>query len=323
MIAVTGAAGFIGSCFVRTLNEQGYNDILIIDSLEQDDRWNNLVTKKFRGIEHPEVFKRKCSEGIYDAHDISALFHMGACSSTTERNAEYLLENNYRYSIAMAQFALAHDIPFIYASSAATYGAGEKGYDDASVSELRPLNMYGYSKQLFDEWIIGNGLEQSITGIKFFNVFGPNEYHKGDMASMIFKSWKQVQHNGHISLFASDIPEYPDGGQMRDFIYVKDACEVMWKILQSKQSHGIINLGTGKARTWNDLAHAVFKALGKDSDIRYVSMPDSLKGQYQYYTQAVMDKLQSSSSAHQFLELEDSIADYVVNHLEQTTTRYY
>ncbi|MBM4150787.1 MAG: ADP-glyceromanno-heptose 6-epimerase [Ignavibacteria bacterium] len=323
MIAVTGAAGFIGSCFVRTLNEQGYNDILIIDSLEQDDRWNNLVTKKFRGIEHPEVFKRKCSEGIYDAHDISALIHMGACSSTTERNAEYLLENNYRYSIAMAQFALAHDIPFIYASSAATYGAGEKGYDDASVSELRPLNMYGYSKQLFDEWIMGNGLEQSITGIKFFNVFGPNEYHKGDMASMIFKSWKQVQHNGHISLFASDIPEYPDGGQMRDFIYVKDACEVMWKILQSKQSHGIINLGTGKARTWNDLAHAVFKALGKQSDIRYVSMPDSLKGQYQYYTQAVMDKLQSSSSAHQFLELEDSIADYVVNHLEQTTTRYY
>lgn len=323
MIAVTGAAGFIGSCFVRTLNEQGYNDILIIDSLEQDDRWNNLVTKKFRGIEHPEVFKRKCSEGIYDAHDISALIHMGACSSTTERNAEYLLENNYRYSIAMAQFALAHDIPFIYASSAATYGAGEKGYDDASVSELRPLNMYGYSKQLFDEWIIGNGLEQSITGIKFFNVFGPNEYHKGDMASMIFKSWKQVQHNGHISLFASDIPEYPDGGQMRDFIYVKDACEVMWKILQSKQSHGIINLGTGKARTWNDLAHAVFKALGKQSDIRYVSMPDSLKGQYQYYTQAVMDKLQSSSSAHQFLELEDSIADYVVNHLEQTSTRYY
>jgi len=323
MIAVTGAAGFIGSCFVRTLNEQGYNDILIIDSLEQDDRWNNLVTKKFRGIEHPEVFKRKCSEGIYDAHDISALIHMGACSSTTERNAEYLLENNYRYSIAMAQFALAHDIPFMYASSAATYGAGEKGYDDASVSELRPLNMYGYSKQLFDEWIIGNGLEQSITGIKFFNVFGPNEYHKGDMASMIFKSWKQVQHNGHISLFASDIPEYPDGGQMRDFIYVKDACEVMWKILQSKQSHGIINLGTGKARTWNDLAHAVFKALGKQSDIRYVSMPDSLKGQYQYYTQAVMDKLQSSSSAHQFLELEDSIADYVVNHLEQTTTRYY
>ncbi|MBM4173710.1 MAG: ADP-glyceromanno-heptose 6-epimerase [Ignavibacteria bacterium] len=323
MIAVTGAAGFIGSCFVRTLNEQGYNDILIIDSLEQDDRWNNLVTKKFRGIEHPEVFKRKCSEGIYDAHDISALIHMGACSSTTERNAEYLLENNYRYSIAMAQFALAHDIPFIYASSAATYGAGEKGYDDASVSELRPLNMYGYSKQLFDEWIMGNGLEQSITGIKFFNVFGPNEYHKGDMASMIFKSWKQVQHNGHISLFASDISEYPDGGQMRDFIYVKDACEVMWKILQSKQPHGIINLGTGKARTWNDLAHAVFKALGKQSDIRYVSMPDSLKGQYQYYTQAVMDKLQSSSSAHQFLELEDSIADYVVNHLEQTTTRYY
>lgn len=323
MIAVTGAAGFIGSCFVRTLNEQGYDDILIIDSLEQDDRWNNLVTKKFRGIEHPEVFKRKCSEGIYDAHDISALIHMGACSSTTERNAEYLLENNYRYSIAMAQFALAHDIPFIYASSAATYGAGENGYDDVSVSGLRPLNMYGYSKQLFDEWIIGNGLEQSVTGIKFFNVFGPNEYHKGDMASMIFKSWKQVHAQGHISLFASDIAEYPDGGQMRDFIYVKDACKVMWNILQSKQSHGIINLGTGKARTWNDLAHAVFKALGKQSDIRYVSMPDSLKGQYQYYTQAVMNKLQSSSSAHQFLELEDSIADYVVNHLEQSTTRYY
>ena len=323
MIAVTGAVGFIGSCFVRTLNEKGYDDILIIDSLEQDDRWNNLVTKKFRGIEHPEVFKKKCSEGIYDAHDITALIHMGACSSTTERNAEYLLENNYRYSIAMAQFAMAHDIPFIYASSAATYGAGEKGYDDASVNGLRPLNMYGYSKQLFDEWIIANGLEQSVTGIKFFNVFGPNEYHKGDMASMIFKSWKQVLAQGHITLFASDLEEYPDGGQMRDFIYVKDACEVMWKILNSKKSHGIVNLGTGKARTWNDLAHAVFKALGKQSDIKYVSMPDSLKGQYQYYTQAVMSKLQSSSSAHAFLELEDSIADYVGHHLQNSTTRYY
>ncbi|MGA1278613.1 MAG: ADP-glyceromanno-heptose 6-epimerase [Candidatus Kapaibacteriota bacterium] len=323
MIAVTGAAGFIGSCFVKTLNEKGYDDILIIDSLEQDDRWNNLVTKKFRGIEHPEVFKKKCSEGIYDSHDITALIHMGACSSTTERNAEYLLENNYRYSIAMAQFAMAHDIPFIYASSAATYGAGEKGYDDASVNGLRPLNMYGYSKQLFDEWIISNGLEQSVTGIKFFNVFGPNEYHKGDMASMIYKSWKQVLAQGHITLFASDIEEYPDGGQMRDFIYVKDACEVMWKILDSKKSHGIVNLGTGKARTWNDLAHAVFKALGKQSDIRYVSMPDSLKGQYQYYTQAVMSKLQSSSSAHAFLELEDSIADYVGHHLQNSTTRYY
>lgn len=323
MIAVTGAAGFIGSCFVRTLNEKGYDDILIIDSLEQDDRWNNLVTKKFRGIEHPEVFKKKCSEGIYDAHDITALIHMGACSSTTERNAEYLLENNYRYSIAMAQFAMAHDIPFIYASSAATYGAGEKGYDDASVNGLRPLNMYGYSKQLFDEWIIANGLEQSVTGIKFFNVFGPNEYHKGDMASMIFKSWKQVLAQGHITLFASDLEEYPDGGQMRDFIYVKDACEVMWKMLNSKKSHGIVNLGTGKARTWNDLAHAVFKALGKQSDIKYVSMPDSLKGQYQYYTQAVMSKLQASSSAHTFLEMEDSIADYVGQHLQNSTTRYY
>ncbi|MFM8281888.1 MAG: ADP-glyceromanno-heptose 6-epimerase [Bacteroidota bacterium] len=323
MIAVTGAAGFIGSCFVRTLNEKGYDDILIIDSLEQDDRWNNLVTKKFRGIEHPEVFKKKCSEGIYDAHDITALIHMGACSSTTERNAEYLLENNYRYSIAMAQFAMAHDIPFIYASSAATYGAGEKGYDDASVNGLRPLNMYGYSKQLFDEWIIANGLEQSVTGIKFFNVFGPNEYHKGDMASMIFKSWKQVLAQGHITLFASDLEEYPDGGQMRDFIYVKDACEVMWKILNSKKSHGIVNLGTGKARTWNDLAHAVFKALGKQSDIKYVSMPDSLKGQYQYYTQAVMSKLQASSSAHTFLKMEDSIADYVGQHLQNSTTRYY
>jgi ADP-L-glycero-D-manno-heptose 6-epimerase len=308
---------------VRTLNEKGYDDILIIDSLEQDDRWNNLVTKKFRGIEHPEMFKKKCSEGIYDAHDITALIHLGACSSTTERNAEYLLENNYRYSIAMAQFAMAHDIPFIYASSAATYGAGEKGYDDASVNGLRPLNMYGYSKQLFDEWIIANGLEHSVTGIKFFNVFGPNEYHKGDMASMIYKSWKQVLTHGHITLFASDLEEYPDGGQMRDFIYVKDACEVMWKILNSKKSHGIVNLGTGKARTWNDLAHAVFKALNKQSDIRYVSMPDSLKGQYQYYTQAVMSKLQGSSSAHTFLEMEDSIADYIGQHLQNSTTRYY
>jgi ADP-L-glycero-D-manno-heptose 6-epimerase len=323
MIAVTGAAGFIGSCFVKTLNEKGYNDILIIDSLEQDDRWNNLVTKRFRGIEHPEVFKRKCSEGQYDASDISALIHLGACSSTTERNAEYLLENNYRYSMAMAQFAMAHDIPFIYASSAATYGGGEQGYDDASSLGLRPLNMYGYSKQLFDEWMIDNGYDSSAIGIKFFNVFGPNEYHKGDMASMIYKSWKQVMSQGYISLFASDISEYPDGGQMRDFVYVKDACEVMWKMLNEKSPKGIVNLGTGKARTWNDLASSVFKALGKEIDIRYVSMPDSLKGQYQYYTQAEMKKLQASTSAHDFMELEDSIGDYVINHLQDSTKRYY
>ena len=323
MIAVTGAAGFIGSCFVKTLNEKGYHDILIIDSLEQDDRWNNLVTKRFRGIEHPEVFKRKCIEGHYDGSDITALIHLGACSSTTERNAEYLLDNNYRYSIAMAQFTMANDIPFIYASSAATYGGGEQGYDDAHAIGLRPLNMYGYSKQLFDEWMIDNGYESSAIGIKFFNVFGPNEYHKGDMASMIYKSWKQVMSQGYISLFASDISEYPDGGQMRDFIYVKDACEVMWKMLNEKSPKGIVNLGTGKARTWNDLANSVFKALGKEPDIRYVSMPDSLKGQYQYYTQAEMKKLQSSTSAHDFMELEDSIADYVINHLQDSKKRYY
>ena len=323
MIAVTGAAGFIGSCFVKTLNEKGYRDILIIDSFEQDDRWNNLVTKRFRGIEHPEVFKRKCIEKHYDGKDITALIHLGACSSTTERNAEYLLENNYRYSMAMAEFSMANDIPFIYASSAATYGGGEQGYDDAHAIGLRPLNMYGYSKQLFDEWMIDNGYESSAIGIKFFNVFGPNEYHKGDMASMIYKSWKQVISQGYISLFASDIPEYTDGGQMRDFIYVKDACEVMWKMLNEKSPKGIVNLGTGKARTWNDLANSVFKALGKVPDIRYVSMPDSLKGQYQYFTQAEMKKLQSSSSAHDFMELEDSIADYVINHLQDSNNRYY
>ena len=323
MIAVTGAAGFIGSCFVRTLNEKGVNDILIIDSLGQDDRWNNLATKRFRGIEHPEVFKRKCSEGVYDAKDITALIHLGACSSTTERNAEFLLENNYRYSIAMAQFAMAHDIPFLYASSAATYGAGEQGYNDAQSIGLRPLNMYGYSKQLFDEWMIDNGYDSSAIGIKFFNVFGPNEYHKGDMASMIFKSWKQVISQGYISLFASDIKEYPDGGQMRDFIYVKDACEVMWNMLATKSPKGIVNLGTGKARTWNDLAQAVFSALGKEADIRYVSMPDSLKGQYQYYTQAEMSKLQTSPSAYAFMELEDSIAEYVMHHLQKIDKRYY
>ena len=321
MIAVTGAAGFIGSCFVKKLNDEGHKDVLVIDTLEQDERWKNLVGKQFITIEHPEEFRRKCID-TYSSSDVSAIVHMGACSSTTEKNADYLLDNNYRYSIALAEFAEKHSIPFLYASSAATYGAGEQGYDDGLGAGLRPLNMYGYSKQLFDEWMIRTGLIESAIGIKFFNVFGPNEYHKAGMASMIFKAWKQIRENGSISLFKSNTEEYADGGQMRDFIYVKDACEVMWKMLNSQSPKGLVNLGTGKARSWNDLAHAVFSSLNMTAHINYVDMPESLQGQYQNYTQAEMSKLQHSAASHTFMELEESVADYVTAYLEKSISYY-
>jgi ADP-L-glycero-D-manno-heptose 6-epimerase len=315
MIAVTGAAGFIGSCFITKLNNEGYHDILVIDTLQQDDRWKNLSGKRFRTIEHPEVFRTKCIQGHYSSKDITAIIHLGACSATTERNADYLLDNNYRYSKDIAEFALHRSIPFMYASSAATYGAGEKGYSDTSCYGFSPLNMYGYSKQLFDEWMMNMSYVDNAIGIKFFNVFGPNEYHKLDMASMIFKAYNQIQKTGYIKLFASNDSSYSNGGQLRDFIYIKDACNVMWKLLSDTSLKGLINLGTGKARSWNDLASAVFAAMNLPVNIEYVPMPISLLGQYQNYTQADMTTLLQSVSAYSFMELEDSISDYICNYL--------
>jgi ADP-L-glycero-D-manno-heptose 6-epimerase len=250
--------------------------------------------------------------------EVSSVVHMGACSSTTERDADYLWENNYLYSRKVADWALRHNARFIYASSAATYGDGSSGFSDDHeiISRLKPSNMYGYSKQVFDLWVLKNKLEKKMAGIKFFNVYGPNEYHKGDMVSVIYKAFHQIQETGKVCLFKSYKKEYPNGGQMRDFIYVKDCVNVMWWLLENPSVNGIYNLGTGRARTWNDLIAAVFSSMGRKTNIQYIEMPESLRNQYQYFTQAQMDKLKKTGCHVNFSSLEDSVRDYVTNYLQ-------
>jgi ADP-L-glycero-D-manno-heptose 6-epimerase len=301
------------------LNREKIYDVIIVDHLGMNDKWKNLVNIRFEDYIHKEDFYQMiCDDSL--PFDVTAIVHMGACSSTTERDADYLWENNYLYTKALAQWALKHGIRFIYASSAATYGDGTKGFSDdhAAIDELMPINMYGYSKQVFDLWVLRNKLEDRIAGIKFFNVFGPNEYHKGDMTSVIFKAFHQIKQTGKVKLFKSYLPKYPDGGQLRDFVYVKDCIDVMWWLLQNQDVSGIFNLGTGKARTWNDLIRAVFAAMEMKTNIEYIEMPESLRNQYQYYTQAQMDKLQAAGCSVAFSSLEDSVRDYVVNYLQKT-----
>ena len=317
MIIVTGGAGFIGSAFVWRLNREGIRDIIIVDQLGTDDKWKNLVGLTFTDYIHKDEF---IEMAIADEvpFEVSSVVHMGACSSTTERDADYLWENNYLYSREVADWALRHNARFIYASSAATYGDGSSGFSDDHeiISRLKPSNMYGYSKQVFDLWVLKNKLEKKMAGIKFFNVYGPNEYHKGDMVSVIYKAFHQIQETGKVCLFKSYKKEYPNGGQMRDFIYVKDCANVMWWLLENPSVNGIYNLGTGRARTWNDLIAAVFSSMGRKTNIQYIEMPESLRNQYQYFTQAQMDKLKKAGCHVNFSSLEDSVRDYVTNYLQ-------
>lgn len=317
MIIVTGGAGFIGSAFVWRLNREGIKDIIIVDQLGTDDKWKNLVGLTFTDYIHKNEFIEMV---IADEvpFEVSSVVHMGACSSTTERDADYLWENNYLYSREVADWALRHNARFIYASSAATYGDGSSGFSDDHeiISRLKPSNMYGYSKQVFDLWVLKNKLENKMAGIKFFNVYGPNEYHKGDMVSVIYKAFHQIQETGKVCLFKSYKKEYPNGGQMRDFIYVKDCVNVMWWLLENPSVNGIYNLGTGRARTWNDLIAAVFSSMGRKTNIQYIEMPESLRNQYQYFTQAQMDKLKKAGCHVNFSSLEDSVRDYVTNYLQ-------
>jgi ADP-L-glycero-D-manno-heptose 6-epimerase len=314
MLVLTGGAGFIGSCFLKKLNDEGIKDIIVVDHLGNDDKWRNLLGKQFTDIVNITTFRRKLLSGDYGER-IETIVHLGACSTTTERDADYLLDNNYAYSRDLAEFSVQNNVRFIYASSAATYGLGENGYSDTEFSSLRPLNMYGYSKHIFDTWVLENGFEKQFCGIKFFNVYGPNEYHKGDMASMIFKAFRQIQQTGEVKLFKSNSPEFKDGEQKRDFIYVKDAVDVMWGMLQDNSISGIFNLGTGKARSWNDLANAVFKAMDKPVKINYIEMPESLKAQYQNFTEADMSSLKKTSAFKEFPSLEENVQDYVQNYL--------
>jgi ADP-L-glycero-D-manno-heptose 6-epimerase len=313
MIILTGGAGFIGSCFLEKLNRMNIHDILVVDHLGGGYKWKNLVGKRFRNYIHKADFRKKLGEGVY-GNNIDAIIHFGACSSTTETDADYMLDNNFTYSVELAEFSLMNNIRFIYASSASTYGAGENGYFDNEFYNLKPLNIYGLSKHLFDLWVVNNGYESKFTGLKFFNVFGPNEEHKGYMASMVYKSFCQIKETGKVRLFKSNSLDYKDGEQKRDFIYVKDCVKIIWDILQEKEFAGIYNLGTGTARTWNDLANAVFSAMNVKPNIEYVEMPDSIKNQYQNFTQADMNKLNKKLKI-EFQSLENGIKDYVQNFL--------
>ena len=318
MIVVTGGAGFIGSAFVWKLNQEGIDDIIIVDRLGESDKWKNLVNLRFMDYLHKDDFLQMILADQVP-HEVRAVIHMGACSSTTERDADFLWRNNYLYSRRLAEWTLRRGIRFIYASSAATYGDGSCGFsdDDALTPSLRPINMYGYSKQLFDLWVLKRGLEKQIAGIKFFNVFGPNEYHKGDMRSVVHKAFGQITETGRVRLFKSCRPAYADGGQMRDFIYIKDCVEALWWLLEHAEVNGIFNLGTGRARSWNDLIQSVFAAMKLETNIEYIDMPPGLEGQYQYFTEAKMDKLKAAGCPIACRPLEDAVRDYVVRHLQQ------
>ncbi len=316
MIVVTGGAGFIGSAFVWKLNSEGIDDIIVVDELDTSEKWKNLVKRRYADYLHKDDFlKMVLAENL--PFDVRALIHLGACSSTTERDAGYLLENNYRYTLRLAQWAMNRQVRFIYASSAATYGDGASGFSDADdvSATLKPINAYGYSKQLFDLWVLKHKAEAKIAGIKFFNVFGPNEYHKGDMTSVVCKAVHQIRERGMVRLFKSYKPEFDDGGQMRDFVYVKDCVEVLWWLVKNRRVNGIFNLGTGKARTWNDLVHSVFSAMAADPRIEYIDMPPAIRDQYQYFTEAKMEKIARVGCPVNFLSLEDAVRDYVTGYL--------
>ena len=317
MIVVTGGAGFIGSAIVWRLNQLGNDNILIVDELGIDEKWKNLTSLKFADYLNKWEFLDKI-ESESDLN-IETMIHMGANSSTTEKDADHLIENNYEYTKSLALYSVKKNIRFIYASSAATYGDGSLGFVDneAEINFLRPLNMYGYSKQLFDLWAIRNKLTDKIAGIKYFNVYGPNEYHKEDMRSVVNKAYDQIKETGKVKLFKSENPLYKDGEQKRDFIYIKDAVEMTLFFLFNREKNGIYNVGSGKARTWNALVKSIFNALDKPINIDYVELPDHLKTKYQYFTEADISKIKKAGYTQPSFSLEDGVADYVKNYLMQ------
>jgi ADP-L-glycero-D-manno-heptose 6-epimerase len=317
MIVVTGGAGFIGSAIVWRLNQLGNDNIIIVDELGINEKWKNLTSLKFADYLNKWEFLDKI-ESESDLN-IETMIHMGANSSTTEKDADHLIENNYEYTKSLALYSVKKNIRFIYASSAATYGDGSLGFVDneAEINLLRPLNMYGYSKQLFDLWAIRNKLTDKIAGIKYFNVYGPNEYHKEDMRSVVNKAYDQIKETGKVKLFKSENPLYKDGEQKRDFIYIKDAVEMTLFFLFNREKNGIYNVGSGKARTWNALVKSIFNALDKPINIDYVELPDHLKTKYQYFTEADISKIKKAGYTQPSFSLEDGVADYVKNYLMQ------
>jgi len=323
MIAVTGGAGFIGSAVIAALNERGITEILTVDEPEnigelEPLKQKNLLNLNFAEYVGKDNFLRSVLNGKISP-SIKTVFHMGANSDTTETDADLLKRNNYEYTKALAQWTSGVDIRLIYASSAATYGDGANGFsdDEETIEKLKPLNPYGQSKQMFDLWAKQNGLLSKIAGLKYFNVFGPSEYHKADMRSFVLKAFEQIQKTGKARLFKSYKPKYKDGEQMRDFIYIKDAVDMTLFFLDNPNINGLFNIGTANPRTWNDLVKAVFTAMDKQPVIEYIDMPASIRSQYQYYTCARLTKLRAAGYTKKPTPLENAIKDYVQNYLQK------
>ncbi len=314
MIVVTGAAGFIGSCLVQGLNESGFNDLILVDDFSSFEKNKNLEGKKYL----LKVDRNEFIENIGSYGPVDMIYHIGARTDTTEFNKSIFDELNVNYSKSIWAFCTKNQIPLIYASSAATYGNGENGFDDdpTIIPRLKPLNPYGLSKQEFDMWVLEQKECPPVwVGLKFFNVFGPNEYHKGRMASVILHAYRQIKEAGTMKLFMSHHPEYKHGGQKRDFIYVKDVVKALLFWGGQSNASGIFNLGTGKARTFNDLAHAIFNALELKENIEYIPTPEDIRDKYQYYTQASMKRTLDAGYNESFMTLEDAVKDYVQNYL--------
>ncbi|WP_118972177.1 ADP-glyceromanno-heptose 6-epimerase [Taibaiella koreensis] len=321
VIAITGAAGFIGSCLVAHLNHLGFEQLVLVDDFSDEKKVFNLRDSKYLYKVHREQF----AEWLKTHPDkIKAVFHLGARTDTTDPDYEVFRTLNLEYSKGIWEYCVAHHVPLVYASSAATYGKGEQGYkdDEALIPKLKPLNAYGISKNEFDIWALEQKHRPPFwAGLKFFNVYGPNEYHKGRMASVMFHAYQQIKDRGYIRLFRSHNPEYKDGAQLRDFIYVKDLLSVMVWLMKQRPQNGIYNLGTGVARTFNDLANTLFSVLNIPGKIEYIDTPEDIRENYQYYTEADMSKLREAGYDQPFFTLEQGIADYLVRYLE--LARYY
>jgi len=315
-IVVTGAAGLIGSALIWALNRRGIDEIVAVDRLDDSEKWRHLVPLRFIDYVDADDFADAIGDHPDVFGNVGTVFHLGACSATTERDADYLMRNNYEYTKMLAHWAVERDTRFVYASSAATYGAREHDLSDGiELRSLRPLNMYAYSKQLFDLYAARSGMNERIVGLKYFNVFGPNEDHKGDMRSVVCKAFEQIRAGGSVKLFKSYRPEFRDGEQRRDFIYVKDAVEMTIAVAQSATG-GLVNIGSGLAQTWLDLVRPIFAALKLPERIEFIEMPELLRMKYQYSTQAQIDRLRASGYTAPITPLADAVQDYVSQYLE-------
>ena len=316
-IVVTGAAGFIGSCLVGMLNEKGFANLILVDEFDRVDKAPNLEGKEWAfEVERERFFDWLKEHGP----SISAFYHIGARTDTTEFDYSVHEHLNVEYSKKVWEYCTAKNVPLVYASSAATYGAGELGYDDRHdvVNELKPLNAYGLSKNEFDKWALQQQTQPPFwAGLKFFNVYGPNEYHKGRMASVIFHSVNQIRKDGFVKLFRSHRPDYKDGQQLRDFVYVKDVIKVCFWLMENRPASGLYNLGTGKARSFEDLVKATYAGLDLPVNIVYIDMPLDIRDKYQYFTEANMNKLRAAGYTDKFYSLEEGVVDYVKNYLSK------